>query len=58
MCLYLKHHKIDTKAIVASIGLKSVTLIIPDFEIEKVTNYMNNINKLFWKSINFIKIRY
>ena len=36
MCLYLKHHEVNAKAIIMSFGEKSVTIIIPDYDIEKV----------------------
>lgn len=35
MCLYLKRNKVHTKAIIRGFGIKSLGLIIPDYDIDK-----------------------
>ncbi len=39
MCLYLKNHSVNTHAIVDGFNPKNITLILPDYELEKVFNF-------------------
>ena len=39
MCLYLKNHSVKTHAIVAGFNPKNITLILPDYGLEKVFKF-------------------
>ncbi len=39
MCLYLKNHSVNTHAIVAGFNPKNITLILPDYGLERFLNF-------------------